>query len=582
MADKSMEHDKQVLHKMGYAQELSRRMSGFSNFAISFSIICILAGGISAFPAAFNALGSGGAFLIWLVGGVLAMSVAVGMGQIASSFPTAGGLYHWSSHLGGKFWGWLTAWFNLIGLIAVVSSVDVLLYAVFFKGLLVQTVIGGGEFLNNWIIPLNADGSVSLDMWQMIFLIVVLTSQALLNHYGIDLTTKLTDFSGYAILALTVVLIIVLFAFSPVALDFSRLTDFQNVTGDAGGGVVPFRTESIAFAFLLGLSYVCYTITGFDASAHTSEETQDAQVNVPKGMWTAVFWSWVFGLVAVAAYVLTMPDLTEAHAAGWNSFFYMWSSSRMPYVLSLILAIGLVIVNYICALAGLTSTSRMMYAFSRDDGIPFISKTLAHVSTQYRTPTYAIWVSAGLALLSTVYAPYYLVLAVACAVFLYLSMVMPIAAGLLAEGTAKWKEKGPFNLGGFSKANAVLAVIFGVTLAISGFFPPNEKVFYFTLIFVVTLLGFWSKRHAVVGIGIAVVGLLIAYFLPISEANVLHFLIPPTGTAWVAVIIGVIAAGITFVTGGENNRFEGVPEGEKIAQRQKMIADIEKKYGETN
>ncbi len=77
MAQKSQAHDKQVLHKLGYAQELSRRMSGFSNFAISFSIICILAGGISAFPAAFNALGSGGAFLIWLVGGVLAMSVAV-------------------------------------------------------------------------------------------------------------------------------------------------------------------------------------------------------------------------------------------------------------------------------------------------------------------------------------------------------------------------------------------------------------------------------------------------------------------------------------------------------------------------
>ena len=54
MANKSQEHDKKVLHNLGYAQELSRRMSGFSNFAISFSIICILAGGISAFPAAFR------------------------------------------------------------------------------------------------------------------------------------------------------------------------------------------------------------------------------------------------------------------------------------------------------------------------------------------------------------------------------------------------------------------------------------------------------------------------------------------------------------------------------------------------
>ena len=565
MADKSQAHDKQVLHKLGYAQELSRRMSGFSNFAISFSIICILAGGISAFPAAFNALGSGGAFLIWLVGGVLAMSVAVGMGQIASSFPTAGGLYHWSSHLGGKFWGWATAWFNLIGLICVVSSVDVLLYTVFFKDLLLATVLG---------VDVSGWGATQ----QTIFLVIALGSQAILNHYFINITTKLTDLSGYVILGLTVVLIVTLFAFSSVPLDITRLWTFQNVTGDAGGGVVPFRTENVAFAFLLGLSYVCYTITGFDASAHTSEETQDAQVNVPKGMWTAVFWSWVFGLVAVAAYVLTMPDLKEAAALGWGSFFYMWSASRMPYALSLFLAIGMVLVNYICALAGLTSTSRMMYAFARDGGLP-ASGALAKVSTVYRTPGTAVWVSAIFAFASTLYAPAYLILAVACAVFLYLSMVMPIAAGLMAEGSAKWKEKGPFNLGGLSKPNAALAIIFGIVLAISGFFPPNEKVFYFTVVMVVALLGFWSKKTAPMGIGFAVVGLLLG-FLPISEENVMHFLIPDATTSYIAIGVAVVAAVITFMTGGEDLRFEGVPEGDKIKQRQKMIADIEKKYGE--
>ncbi len=510
MADKVQEHDKQVLHKLGYAQELSRRMSGFSNFAISFSIICILAGGISAFPAAFNALGGGGAFLIWLVGGILALSVAFGLGQIASSFPTAGGLYHWSSHLGGKAWGWATAWFNLVGLIAVVSSVDVLLYTVFFKGILLTDT-------------LHMDTS-SFGYWhQLIFVAVVLITQSLLNHYGIDLTTKVTDLSGYLIFALTIILIIALFAFSPVALDFSRLFSFQNFTGDPGGAVVPFRTESVAFAFLLGLVYVCYTITGFDASAHTSEETKDAQVNVPKGMWTAVFWSWVFGLVAVAAYVLTMPSIKEGAAAGWGSFDYIWNASLMPQWLKIFLAVGLVVVNYICALAGLTSTSRMMYAFSRDGGLPG-SKALATVSVQHRTPIYAIWVSAALALISTIYAPYYLVLAVACAVFLYISMVMPISAGLLAEGGPKWREKGPFNLGGLSKANAVFAIIFGIVLAITGFFPPNQQVFYVTIAMLIIMPIIWYAF--------------------------------------------------------ERNRFEGVPEGEKIAQRQKMIAEVEKKYGE--
>jgi amino acid transporter len=302
MADKkSTEHDKKVLHSMGYAQELSRRMSGFSNFAISFSIICILAGGISSFPAAFNSAGSGGVFLIWALGGVIAMTVAFGMGQIASSYPTAGGLYHWSSHLGGKAWGWATAWFNLVGLICVVSSVDVLLYSVFFKDILLTTV-------------LKVDTS-SFGYWhQFVAMVLIMSSQALLNHYGIKLVTLLTDFSGYFIFVLSAILIIALFAFSPVALDFGRLFRFENFTGDAGGGVFPAH-PSIAFAFLLGLSFVCYTLTGYDASAHTAEETTDAQVNVPKGMWTAVFWSWAFGLVMVAAFVLTMPSLEEAGKA---------------------------------------------------------------------------------------------------------------------------------------------------------------------------------------------------------------------------------------------------------------------------
>ena len=195
----------------------------------------------------------------------------------------------------------------------------------------------------------------------------------------------------------------------------------------------------------------------------------------------------------------------------------------MPYWLSLVLAIGLVVVNYLCALAGMTSTSRMMFAFARDGGLP-ASKTLAKVSTKYRTPTYAIWTSAALALLSTVYAPYYLVLAVACAVFLYLSMAMPILAGLLAEGGPKWREKGPFNLGDFSKINAVIAVVSSVILAITGFFPPNEKVLYLTIAMVIIMPIIWYAF--------------------------------------------------------ERNRFEGVPQGDKIAKRQKMIADIEKKYGE--
>jgi len=527
MAEKSLEHDKQVLHKLGYAQELARRMSGFSNFAISFSIICILAGGISAFYAAFNSTGGGGAFIGWLVGGFFALLVSFSMGQIASAYPTAGGLYHWGSILGGRFLGWITAWFNLLGLLFVVSSVDVFLYQVFFKGLLVDTVLGG-HFL-------GMDSSTWNINTQHIFVILVLVSQALFNHYGINVTTKLTDLSGYLIFALTIVFIIALFAFSPVPLDFSRLVTFTNYTGEPGGNVIPNAVPSLFLAFFFGLIYVMYTITGFDASGHTSEETHDAQVNVPKGMWTSVFYSWTFGLVLVAAFVLTMPSIDEGAAAGFNSFFYMWSSSQMPYALSLILAVGIVLVNYICALAGLTSTSRMMFAFARDGGLP-ASGFLSHISTAYRTPTYAIWTGAVLAFVTSLTGiiggalglqgvDIFLVLATGCAVFLYISYTIPVVAGIFAEGKT-WTEKGPFNLGTWSKPIAIVASAGVILLTTTGFFPPNTPVFYLT------------------------VGMLV--ILPIL---------------WFA---------------GINKRFEGVPMGEKIKERQKMIAEIEKKYGEAD
>ncbi len=525
MSNKSQEHDKQVLHKMGYAQELARRMGGFSNFAISFSIICILAGGISSFYAAFNSTGGGGAFIGWLVGGLFAFLVSLSMGQIASAYPTAGGLYHWGSILGGKFLGWLTAWFNLLGLLFVVASVDVFLYQVFFKGLLIDTVLGGnflGMDATNWNI--NA---------QHIFVTLALITQALFNHYGINVTTKLTDLSGYLIFALTIIFIIALFVGSPVPLDFSRLTNFTNYTGEPGGNVIPNAVPNLFLAFFFGLIYVMYTITGFDASGHTSEETHDAQVNVPKGMWTSVFYSWTFGLVMVAAFVLTMPSLDEGAAAGFSSFFYMWSASLMPAGLKLFLAIGFVVVNYICALAGLTSTSRMMFAFARDGGLP-ASGFLSHVSTQYRTPTYAIWTGAVLAFVTSLTGiigaklglegvDIFLVLATGCAVFLYISYAMPVIAGIFAEGKT-WTEKGPFNLGAWSKPIAIVASIGVVLLTTTGFFPPNTPVFYLT-------------------VGMVVI-------LPIL---------------WFA---------------GINKSFEGVPQGKKIAERQQMIAEIEKKYGE--
>ena len=487
MSDQKIhDDDLKALHSMGYAQELARRMSGFSNFAISFSIICILAGGITSFPVA---LSSGGAFSVvvgWVVGGVFALVVAASLGQIASSYPTAGGLYHWSSILGGRFWGWATAWVNLLGLIFVVASVDVGVY-ILFRDLLVGGVLGIDT--KSWMPP---DGA-TFDKYQTIGVTLILITQGLFNHFGIKVTTMLTDFSGYLIFIVAVLLIVAMLGWGATH-DISRAFTFVNNTGDAGGGYYA-EPRSALVAFLVGLLYPLYTITGFDASAHTSEETVNARVSVPQGMIRSVFWSLVFGLLMAVSFIMAIPDLAAAAKDGGNAWFNLFNGLPIPYAFRLVLAIGIVLANYLCALACVTSTSRMIFAFARDDGLPG-SSALKTVSPAFRTPVAAIWTTVVLSICATLYSPAFAALAAGCALFLYISYAMPIAAGLLAEGKT-WTEFGPFRLnGGISKLFAVITIIGVVILGFAGIQPPFDILINYAIGLIVVLAVAWFGLEA--------------------------------------------------------------------------------------
>ena len=477
------------LKSMGYEQELHRHMGGFSNFAISFSIICILAGGISAFN---QGLGAGGGFSLgvgWPVGGLFALIVAMAMAQIASSYPTAGGLYHWSSTLGGKGYGWITAWFNLLGLIFVVASVNFGVYDPFFKTLIAPMLGIAPETMAKTI---NL-GFMELNTFQTGFIAFITILHATLNAYFPKLTTKLTDISGYLIFTVAVALVVSLLVFSKTPIDINKLFTFTNFTGTEGS-IWP-KQEGMLLPFLSGLIFVCYTITGFDASAHTSEETRNAANTVPKGIINAVLYSVIFGFIMVATFVLVMPDLAEGVKQGYTFFDALLH--QLPDSLRIILSIGIFIANFLCGLACLTSCSRMMFAFSRDGGLPG-SSALRKIHSMHKTPVTATWVSAILVIAATLYSDAFFVLAAGSAVFLYISYVMPVAAGLLAEGKT-WKHKGPFNLGGLSKPIALLAIIGGSVLAFVGMQPPNQKVLYLALIMLAVMAVFWfvfgeSKR----------------------------------------------------------------------------------------
>jgi len=441
-----------------------------------FSIICILSGGINSLAQATSGAGGIGIGIGWPLGCAISGVFALAMAQISSAYPTAGGLYHWGSLLGNRFTGWVTAWFNLLGLVTVLGAINAGTWT-FFEGAFPG--LGIENNLTN----------------QTIFLAIITGAMAAINHYGIKLTAMLTDFSGYLIFVTALVLSGVCLYYAP-SWDFSRLFTFTNYSGDVGGGVWPQVSNS--WVFLLGLLMPIYTITGYDASAHTSEETVGAAHKVPRGIVNSVIWAALFGYIMLCSFVLLIPDMDEAAKQGWNVFFWAMDA-RVPSGIKEVLYVAIFISQLLCGLATVTSASRMIFAFSRDGGLPF-SKALAKVSPKYRTPVVAIWTGATLAflfvwgasLVSIAGTSAYAIVVSCTVIFLFFSFVIPITLGLFVYGSSKWPKMGPWNMGrGLFSLFAILSVISMVLIFTIGVQPPNDWALDITVGFLIVTAIVW-------------------------------------------------------------------------------------------
>ena len=472
---RTVDDDLKVLHSMGYAQELSRNMKGFQNFAISFSIICILSGGINSLGQGISGVGGAAIGIGWILGCAISFIFALGMAQIGSAYPTAGGLYHWSSILGGRGCGWLTAWLNLIGLVTVLGAINVGTFN-FFIGAFGPT--------------LGLESSLGL---QATFVIGITVLQAIVNHVGIRATARLTDLSGYLIFTVSAGLTVALLAYA-AHWDFSRLWTFKNYSGAAGGDVWP-ATDSMLLLFGLGLLLPIYTITGFDASAHTAEETKDASRAVPKGIVNSVICSSLFGGLMLSAFVLAIPDMDQAAASGWGVFFATLDAV-LPVALKEVLYGLILLCQLLCGLATVTSASRMIYAFARDGGLP-ASGALRRVHPVLRTPVAAIWTTAVISVLFTLYTPAYTTIVSVTVIFIFISCGLPVIAGLFAYGRS-WTQMGPWDMGPAYRIVGVMSIIAIALIFYLGVQPPNDAALTITLAFLgitaVVWFGFERRR----------------------------------------------------------------------------------------
>src|SRR5437660_8702214 len=191
MGEAPLDRDAEQLRRLGYAQQLLRDMGGFANFALSFSIISVLTGAVTLYGHGLRFGGPLEMTLGWPLVSLLTLPVAASLAQLASSYPTAGALYHWSAILGGRGAGFFTAWLNCIGQFAITAGIDYGLaqFVVALLGLAPQRTLG--------------------------VYAAVLLSHAVLNHLGVRVVAKLNHLSAWVHVAGVPVLVIGLGAFAP-------------------------------------------------------------------------------------------------------------------------------------------------------------------------------------------------------------------------------------------------------------------------------------------------------------------------------------------------------------------------------
>jgi amino acid transporter len=459
--------DAQELRRLGYAQELFRTMGGFSNFALSFSIISILTGAVTLYGHGLTMGGPAEMAWGWPLVTLFTLFVALSMAELASALPTSGAMYHWSSRLGGKGWGWFTAWFNIVGNLTLLAGVD----------------YGCAQFLTP-LIGLDASTKNLLMVY-----VAILLSHALINHYGIRLVARLNDLSVAVHLLGIIAIVGALLVFAPkqpAGFFFERVT--HNPSNWPYWG-----------AFIIGLLQAQWTFTGYDASAAVSEETVDPRRRAPWGMVMAVVVSSIVGYLLLIALTLAIKDLaavlnaTDASGNPMPAVIVILQTAlgeRAGSIFSALVAMAM----WFCGLSAVTWSSRVVYAFARDEGLP-ASRLWRRVSRKHQTPAAAIWLSIIVALLAAVYSGAYQTVTAISVIGLYVSYVIPVYLSWRNRMKTGQTMRGPWHLGRFSATINLLALIWVAFISVILSLPDQMRAGKAVVVFAALLGVFYLARE---------------------------------------------------------------------------------------
>ncbi|WP_229325512.1 amino acid permease [Streptomyces sp. UNOC14_S4] len=442
--------DERRLHELGYAQELQRSMSAFSNFGVSLTVVSVLSGCLTLYGFGMR---TGGPVLIvwgWPLVGVMTLLVALSMAEVCSAYPTAGGLYYWSAKLADRHqaaWSWFTGWFNFLGQVAVTASVD----------------YGAATFLNA-LLGIQGWYAVSTGHTVVLFAAILLV-HGLLNQFGVGLLARLGDISVWWHV-LGVLLIVGVLASVPDRHPSASFV-FGHFANDTG-------FSSSWYVAALGLLLAQYTLTGYDASAHMTEETRGADRSGPRGMVKAVVVSLAAGWVLLIGLTYAIQDYTaEAGADVPPAQIFVDAVGAGTGKLLLVVVTG---AQLFCGLASVTTNSRVIYAFARDGALPG-SRFWHRINPRTQTPTNAIWLAVAGAFLLGLPALWndtaFGAVTSISVIGLYIAYVIPTFLRL-RKGDAF--ERGPWHLGRWSTPVGVGAVAWVCCVTVLFVLPQSSPV----------------------------------------------------------------------------------------------------------
>jgi amino acid transporter len=435
---------------------------------------------------------------------VFVLCVAASMAELASAYPTAGGLYFWAYRLGDHRWAWVTAWFNMIGQVCITAGID---YA--------AAVYGVGALNRIFGLALPTDTTATI-----VAMIVLLVPQMLINVFGIRLTALLNDASVYWHIGGVLAIGGLLVAFGSHTQPLSFLVERTGTADPAAEGaafaVGPWTVDSLmlalpgvrelylhggwALAFVLGLLQAQWTYTGYDASAHVAEETVMARLNSAWGVFLSVAVSAVVGYLMLLVLTLHVPDVAATVDPANSPAVLYVAYANLPLWAAHVVAVIIGVAMWLCGLSSITSMSRMWFAFARDGGMPG-HQWLKRIHPHWRTPIWAIVVTCVLSVLLTAYAALYSVVVALSTSALYLAYGIPIYLNLRnkrrGRGEYATRDLAPWSLGRWGVWINAVAVAWVVFITVLFSLPPNELAGW-SLVLLAAFMGlYWlvDARH---------------------------------------------------------------------------------------